>query len=247
MRCTGIVLSAALWLVASGARAQGIEWRVPDAPSAEDVALARGDYARGLEALEASDPTEALARFRASFARSGAAASLFNAAVALTRLERWVEARSALDVLAGLEPPETVRAPAAELSTDVDAHLARLTVLGVPARAAVVLDGRPIELDVGADRFEQPLDPGTHRLSVRAADAPPFTWSEALLPGERRVVTVELEGAATPVAGGGDDVLAIVLGVAAAVLVVGGAIVTGVVLDASAQLSADAPHVIRLP
>ncbi len=242
-----LALVPLLWLLAATASAQGIEWRAAEEPTEEDIAAGRDAYGRGLAALEAGDAAEALALFRASYARSGAAAALFNGAVALTRLERWAEARAALDALAAIEAPDAVRAPARELATEVDAHLASLRVVRIPVDARVVLDGRPIERPPGATEHEERLDPGTHALSVRAPSRPPFHWNAELLPGERRVVTVELPGLEAPAPPGDDPTLGIVLGVVAAVLVIGGAIALGVALDDAAQLSPDAPHVVRLP
>lgn len=231
--------------VPAPSRAQDIEWHAPEAPSDDDLAAARDAYARGLEAMERGDAAEALAEFRLSYARSGVLASLFNAALALSRLGRYVEAGAALAVLEERSPPDEVIASAAELRSEVHARIARLVLVDVPAEASVSIDDRPVAVPEGASEVERAVDPGTHRVSVRSGALVPFTWSGPLLAGERREVRVELVPRET--SGGGDDagiIVGVVLGAAA---VVAGVIIAAVLLDQDAQLEPTAPNVFRFP
>lgn len=235
-----------LLAIDASAAAQGIEWRAPAAPSDDDVARGRAAYGRGLEALDRDAPDAALIEFRLSYSLSGAAAALFNAAYALTRLGRYVEARAALDALDAAEVPAEVRASAEELSREVDASLASLRVVDIPDGAAVRIDGRPVD---GAPILEEQVDPGAHEVRVLRPPSPPFRWQGSLVAGERRTIAVSFTTPppidATP---GGDDGAGVAIGVivACAALLAGG-VILGVVLDEQAQLMGDAPHVIELP
>jgi hypothetical protein len=238
-------LTCALLIVLSAptaSRAQHIAWQAPEAPSEDDVAAARDAYARGLEAMDRGEPGEALAEFRLSYTRSGVLASLFNAALALSRLGRYVEAGAALDVLEDREPPETVRASAAELRAEVDARIARLVLVDVPPGASVSLDDRPIPLADGTTEVERAVDPGDHRAVVRIAELAPYVWSGTLLAGERRAVRVEL----APSTARGDDVAILSGVIAGAAALIAGVVLAAYFGDQAAQLQPTAPYVVRL-
>jgi pentatricopeptide repeat protein len=241
MRSVVMVLGLAV-LAPSITNAQDIEWRAPETPTDSDLAAARDAYARGLAALEQGDAADALEEFRASYTRSGVLAALFNAAHALVRLGRYVEALAALDELDRRGTPPDVAASAEELRTDVRARIAHLTVLDVPPRATVTIDDRPIPVEA---TIEHAVDPGEHALRVSQEGRDPFVWRGALLAGERRSVRVDFASA-----GGGVDVgeVALIVGltVGAAVLIAG--IATGAVIaDRDAQLAPSAPTVFRFP
>lgn len=244
MRSLACALAITLLAPAAG-RGQDIAWDAPEAPSEDDLAAARDAYVRGLEAMERGEHGEALAEFRLSYSRSGVPASLFNAALALSRLGRYVEAGAALDVLDERDPPEAVLASAAELRAEVDARIARLILVDVPAGADVTLDDRPIPLAEGASELERPLDPGEHRAVVRVPQLAPFVWRGALLAGERRAVRVELEHV-TPAADGDDAPLVAGL-IAGAAALIAGVVLAAYFGDRAAQLTPTAPYVVRLP
>lgn len=141
------------------ARAQG--------PSEQTRAEAREAFAAGEEAFDAHDYTAALERFRRAFELQPHDAVRFNIAVCFERLGRFREAAAQYRQAARSEQlGEAERQRAREQAERVSALLGELRLDGEPAGAVVrVDDQRRCELPCKVE-----LDPGEHRIVLRAAD-----------------------------------------------------------------------------
>lgn len=152
-----LAMVAVLCAVPVGARAQ----------EASVVAEARAAFERGIEQASAESWVEALESFRASLALLDRPATHLNVAAALLRLGRNVEARDEMDALlatATLSAEDRVRA--VELRARAAEGVRTLELRVEPPSATVLVDGVVHEGAAALGRLE--LDPGRHRLEVRA-------------------------------------------------------------------------------
>lgn len=215
----GIALLASL--TASPCAAQGASEE--DA----DTAAARALFEEGLELADRGEWERAVQRFRAALEHRESARVHYNLAVSLARMGRLVEALDAIDaVLADPETDDGVREESALLRDEVMPRLGRLHVEvdGGQGEAHVTVDGRPwLTLGVFA-----PADPGVRVVRLVDGDVE-LDIEEADVPegGEAQVM---LEHPAPEEHGGEDDswIWATVIG--SAIVVVGAAVVTAVVV-----------------
>lgn len=162
-----VVCSLSLTLLASGglvARASAQEAATDASASAE----ARRYFERGIELANAESWAEALEAFRGSLARLERAATRLNIGAALLRLGRFIEARAEMDVLLASSTIDAgERARATDLRARASEGIRVLELHVEPSDAVLSVDGVVREGVVASGRLE--LDPGRHRLEVRAA------------------------------------------------------------------------------
>lgn len=212
---------------------------------ASETAAARELYAQGVEAAQAGELDQAIARFERSYALSPRDATLLNLAQVQERAGRVVAAiDSYRRFLARAEPEMLERHGdrARESIESLSPQVGRLEVVVFGARSSdeILLDGAPLAREsLGLDL---PVDPGRHEVSVRRGEARCGSEAREVAPGGRATIELRVFCAAvvsTPGAGqgpggsggGGDDPTPfIALGIAGGV-VVAGAIIVGVVLS----------------
>lgn len=224
-------------------------------PSAAQLETARGLFREGVTAGDEGRWTAALDLFERAHALTGRADVLLNVAAAQVELGRLVAAAATyrrFQAEADAAMIEQHGAAVASALADLEERTARVAVRIDPPGApgcAVMLDGQPLApATLGSD---VPVDAGDHIAALLRGgamlDAESFTLAER----ERReivltgaIMTASATGAARPQPADeaehvfdapspprrGDDTLAIVLGVAFGVVVVGTAVALGVVL-----------------
>ncbi|MBX3273978.1 MAG: hypothetical protein KF729_27180 [Sandaracinaceae bacterium] len=215
---------------------------------ATDLEAARAAYAEGEAAAEALQWGEAYVAFQRSYERSGAPSAGFNAAMALRAQGRHVAAAEALEALLARHADWEHAGSVAERLAEERARVATLHLEALePPSAALRLDGRVIALAPGQ---ELALDAGEHVLSAAASGHEPHEEALSLAFGERRSLSIRLapRAALEAAPSGGEDVAASPwLWLVVGAVVVAGVVVTAVLLDDAAQLSADSPTVVRFP
>lgn len=220
-----MVTRAACLLVLSHAGA-AVAQSAPEDPAAEE---ARRLFEEGLGFADADDWERAVERFRRALALRESAPIRYNLARSLASLGRVTEAlEEAARILAQPGADAAARAAATELRSELQARLGRLTVVvaGESAGAHVTIDGRPLRPEalgapavVGAGVRVARLVRGADELDVQEVEVPP---------GGTAAVVLEAPSAARATGGADDWVAPVVVGVA--VVLVGAAVLAGVLL-----------------
>lgn len=199
--------------------------------SAEDR---RAAALRAFETGEAAAAEErwadAIRAFREAYELTGVPTALFNVGYALRALGRYVEARDAFDELLGLRIDEETRTEAQHLRDEVDGRIGHVRIEGLEPDVVYEhrLDGQVVEETGGVID----CDPGSHRIEVRREGYVGFEWSGVVGEGQERTIEASLE----PLPQGGNIAEEPWLWIIVGVVVVGGAITVGLVLDDQAQL-----------
>lgn len=203
---------------------------VAAAPTPQDRAAAKVSWVRGKRLYAQGKHDDAVAVLREAVDKDAKAQYQLDLARALAKSKSYVEAIAMADAVVSTKEPNTQRAKqaAAALKKDIAPKIPslRIEVIGASATDVTVwIDGERAE--VGED---VQLDPGSHSVKGKAGSAAEVTKQIELVDSEKEIVTLEL---APPVAsapkekeegaGGGNMAPAAVLyGVGAAGLVVGG-------------------------
>lgn len=224
-----------LFLGSSLVLAMGLTWLAPLSLRAQTVdrrAAALHAFEAGEAAAEEERWADAITAFREAYDLTGVPTALFNVAYALRALGRYVEARQAFEELFTLRVPEEIRADAEAYRDEVTARIAHVELEGLDEAIDYEfrLDGQIVD---AAGTHVIDCDPGNHRIEVHRIGYVPFEWSGTVGEGQRRSLTVELSP--LPTAGGNlaeEPWLWIVIGV----VVVGGAVAAGFIIDDQAQL-----------
>ena len=228
-RILGLVL--ALFVVAPSAHAQECNREASPA----DVERARTLFIDGSRDVEAYRWADAIPKFEQAYALSCAPSALYNLAMALRALGRHREARDAFDRLIANHPDLAgeLRANSEQYRREEAARVAVLLLAGIEPdmEPEISFDGQPVS-DDGSRPLRIETDAGAHSLVAQIAAHQPFLWEGRL--GDGQTQTVELSFVPLPT-GGGVDVVPIILGIAAAVLVAGG-VGLGVFLWEDAQV-----------
>lgn len=164
------------------------------APSAEQLAEARGLFERGLTAADAERWAEAVELFRRAREIVERPSIVFNLGQALVRLGRSSEARAALDrfvAIADARVDQADIAAAQRLLAELGAAQGTLELSVEPADAVIELDGAPLE-GSGAERAIT-LDPGRHRIAVTAPGYRPDRFEVSVIAGSRERRSALLE------------------------------------------------------
>lgn len=227
---------ASRWALALLASALLAAW----APGVEAQAGSREEaveaFDEGTRLADESRWADALPLFRRAYELTGVPTALFNVAYALRALGRYVEARAAFDELLTLRLEDADRTEASSLRDEVAGRIAVVELEGLDAPEGsyeIRLDG-VVHDDDGARPLRIESDPGTHRVEVRREGRAPYDWSGTLGEGQTRTLTVLLPE--LPGSGGPGIVAEPWLWIVIGVVVVGGAITIGVVVDVESQL-----------
>jgi hypothetical protein len=218
-------------LGASSARAQDCNAHA----SPSDVERARALFIDGSQDVEGYRWADAIPKFEEAYALSCASSALYNLAMALRALGRHREARDAFDRLIANHPDlgGELRSNAEQYRREEAARVAVLLLAGIEpdVRPEISFDGEEVT-DDGARPLRIETDAGAHSLVAQIAAHQPFLWEGRV--GDGQTETIDLRFVPLP-QGGGVDVLPIILGIAAALLV-GAGIGLGVFLWDDAQV-----------
>ena len=138
--------------------------------SADPSKAAEGVFQAGREALGRSDLDTACARFRESFRLDPAPGALLNLGECEAKRDRVASAWQAFHDALALLPPSDFRVKYARERADLlspRVPTVRVRLARQIAGARVLLDG--VELQAPSLEVPLPLDPGDHRLTVRAS------------------------------------------------------------------------------
>lgn len=153
---------------------------------------ARAAFAEGKALLEQERCVEAEKQFRAAQEFKKTAGLHYFIALSLEKQRRWLEARreyEAADELTRSQSAEDVARLLPEAFARVELALPRVSVVGMPAGARLVIDDRRVDEDTLR------LDPGPHVVLVEADGYVSKRESFVLTEGENRVVAGGLEKA----------------------------------------------------
>jgi hypothetical protein len=159
--------------------------------SATQRARARALFGQGVVFARDGEWEQAVDRFSRTMELTPSPVVAYNLASALESVGRIVEACEHLRSIERFEHvDEQLAAEARALLTTIEPRVARL-VVEVESTAAIELDGEPItRAEIGV---ELPIDPGSHRLSVRVGSGSPRERTIELEPGEHRRVSLDPE------------------------------------------------------
>ena len=176
--------------------------QAPDAPQDEGAShtrtAARTLAAQGAEAFERRDYAAALDLFQRAGALVEAPTIVLMQARTLVELGRLIEAADRYSFVLSMKSPgganAAFEAAVQAAASEYDALKVRLPLLKVKVQGAqassVWVDGRQLPAPlVGVDN---PLDPGQHRVEVRAPDRAPIVREVVLEEGEREELVVIL-------------------------------------------------------
>jgi hypothetical protein len=197
----GLALAGSL-LCYTAARADFTPATPSLAPSSAELARARESFQGGLLDAAAGRWPQAVLAFDEAYRYSGNPVALLNLATALRESGRDADARTCLVALrtrhgAQLDP---------ETQAKSDVLYASLTAVielrAIPAEAMVAVDGAA--QSSGMLRFE--VNPGLHRVEVRAPGRLPFHWQDVVAAGQTRALeyraqpSIESQAQALPAA-----------------------------------------------
>lgn len=226
-----MVTGAACVLVLSHAAA-AVAQEAPEDPAAEE---ARRLFEEGLDFADSDDWERAVERFRRALTLRESAPIRYNLARSLASLGRVTEAlEEVARILAEPGASAEAREAATELRSELRARLGRLMVVvrGESSDAHVTIDGRPLRPEalgapavVGAGVRVARLVRGADELDIAEVDVPA---------GGTAAVVLEAPTVQRPTPGGDDWIAPVVIVVAA--LLAGAAVITGVLIaDAGPQ------------
>jgi hypothetical protein len=159
-----------------------------DAPTTSE---AESLFRRGVALGEIDRWSEAHELFRASFALVERPTTLFNIAYALFRTGRHREAVARFDELLALSDGGARSEDAQRLRAEAAALIGTLTLRLTPADASIEIDGTPVPPT--EDALELAIDPGLHRIVVRAPGYEEHRLDVTVAPAERVERSVTLE------------------------------------------------------
>lgn len=177
-RCMAVLMVWGVLAFAATAAAQ--------APTAEAEVL----FQRGVALGEVERWLEAHELFRQSFAIVERPTTLFNMAYALFRAGRFHGAVARLDQLLSRPDVGDRRHDAERLRAEAITLTAELALELAPPESTVEVDGAQ-QFESGSHRT-LPVDPGLHRVVVRAPGHAERQFDLTLAPGERAVRSVDL-------------------------------------------------------
>ena len=175
-------------------------------PDAGTRMAARELAVSGAEAFDKQDFATALDHFQRAESLYKVPSISVMVARCLGRVGRVVEAvdkyEETLRVPLDAAAPEAFQRAVADATTEVEAVRARVARLELrlpadaPPGSEVTLDGRPVPPALLG--VPKPVNPGTHRLSARAAGRAPYATEVTLPEGGRQTIEISLETAVAP-------------------------------------------------
>lgn len=178
LMCLGGVLA-----VAPAARAQAV--------AASPVEAARAEFERGISLAQSHRWVEALEAFQRSRAVADRPNTTYNLALALHELGRMREAAAALEAcLAHADAEPALTRDARDLLAVVRPQIATLFLAVAPDDAVLRVDGAV--MPGGGGSRVQELDPGAHRIELRAEAVEPQEFEVRVRGGQRMIRRVDL-------------------------------------------------------
>ena len=194
---------------------------------------ARELYVEGGRQVEEGRWADALSAYEESYRLSGIPAALFNSATTLRSMGRHRDARDLFRQLLDLpDLDEETRTSAEQRFREESGRVALILLVGLGEApdATVALDGRDLP-GPPDDPLELETDPGEHAVSVLREGYAPWRQALTLEDGQRETLRVELEPIDTEEIWESPILWTIV-----GVVLVGGGVLTGVLLYDDAQL-----------
>lgn len=163
--------------------------------------LAEASFAEGVKLMHADHCVDAIVKFQESQRLDAASGTALNLAYCQARLGRiataWLAYRQAITLAQAQNKPEHERIARTE-AEKLEPDLPRLTLL-VPkgaARPTIELDGEPLPADMWSVPI--PIDPGKHDIVVSVNDA--HVWQTTVTMVRRQHATVEVPPAKVEIA-----------------------------------------------
>jgi len=214
------------------------------APRAASAQEARELFTQGQAAYETGDYDTAVARWQRAYEVDPRPLLQYNLAQAYERLGQLDRAVTAYRSYVENTPGDDARAQSARARiASLEARLTRTSVrlTGGVEGARVTIDGEERGLLPHPDPFR--LEPGTHRIVVRADGYEDFVSSVAVSAGQAAELPVEMRlgtsgGAPDTPGGGGLWIPGLVIGAGGSAVAIAGAVVAGLALAAAE----DAPN-----
>jgi tetratricopeptide (TPR) repeat protein len=206
---------------------------------------ARDLFSRGQAAYETGDYDTAVRSWERAYEIDPRPLLQYNLAQAYERLGQLDRAVAAYRLYVENTPGEDPRAQNARARiASLEQRVGNTSILltGGPEGAHVVIDGQDRGLLPHPDPFR--VEPGSHRIVVRAEGSQDFVSTVAVSAGQQAEVPVELRpgaagGARDVVAGGGGiSTVGIIVAAAGAAIAIGGAITGGLALAAAGDAPA---------
>lgn len=206
---------------------------------------AREAFVRATQAAEEERWADALQGFEQAYVLSGVPVALYNAAMVLRAIGRHKDARDAFDRLLADHPDYEGREEAENLRREEAARVAVLELANLDPQVdyTVRLDGRQVAIERGATADIE-TDAGSHNVEADREGYQTFSWDGSVRDGERRRIEVLMEELEvierTPLRR--NAAFWIITGV----VIVGAAVLTGILLQRRAQLDPETDNVVDL-
>lgn len=205
---------------------------------------AREAFLRATQAAEEERWADALQGFEQSYVLSGVPVALYNAAMVLRAIGRHKDARDAFDRLLTDHPDYEGREEAQSLRQEEAARVAifELANLDPQVDYTVRLDGRSIEIERGPTADVE-TDAGPHNIEAEREGYQTFSWDGSIRDGERRRIEVTMEEIVVerrPLR------KSAAFWIITGVVIIGAAVLTGILLRNAAQLEPETNNVVDL-
>ncbi len=222
MLVSSALISAPRFALAQGDAPE--EQEQPESEASENEA--RLEFEAGTRAANEERWLDAYRHFERAYDRSGRPVALYNVAIALRSMGRFVESR---DAFARLRAEHSdFQVDTEPLLHEVEESIATVTLIGLAEDAYASVNGRRQE----GSRFE--LDPGPIAIRVERPGYQAWRWQGELEPGESQRLEIEmsreleLEEEPVEVVEPGANGLAIALAISGT-LILGGGVALGII------------------
>lgn len=205
---------------------------------------AREAFVRATQAAEEERWADALQGFEQAYVLSGVPVALYNAAMVLRAIGRHKDARDAFDRLLTDHPDYEGREEAENLRREEAARVAifELANLDPQVDYTVRLDGRQVDVERGPTADVE-TDAGSHNIEAEREGYQTFSWDGSLRDGERRRIEVVMEEIVVerrPLR------KSAAFWIITGVVIIGAAVLTGILLRERAQLEPETNNVVDL-
>jgi hypothetical protein len=163
------------------------------AQTAEQTALARTLFQKGVEFMDKSDWEQASDNLRRSLALHPSSVVAYNLALSLEHQQKFIEASELLrNVTRDQKVDDRLRQASKELFDQLISRIGALTVTltGDTRNVSVTLDKKPLLPE--AIGVEAPVDPGPHRVAVLRANKEVASLEKSVKEGESQTVVLDI-------------------------------------------------------